>query len=78
MSYTYRVKIGNSFDLLVVICSSQLRQAFRVKFATVREELCTVLLGQFCAEGVDGNDKGSPVSFKLWQREHECEHAMTP
>jgi hypothetical protein len=31
----------------------------------VREELGTVLLGQLCAERVDGDDESAAVCFKL-------------
>lgn len=43
---THRVVVSNIFDLFVVIRSGQLSQAFRVELATVREQLCSVLLGQ--------------------------------
>lgn len=32
----------------------------------MRKELGTVLLGQLCAEGIDGDDEGAAVCFKLW------------
>lgn len=43
---THRVVVSNILDLFVVICSGQLSQALRVELATVREQLCPVLLGQ--------------------------------
>ena len=67
--WTYRVEISDSLDLLVVICTGQLCEAFWVQLAAVGEELSTVLFGQLCAERVDGDDEGSPVSFKLQQRQ---------
>lgn len=32
----------------------------------MRKELGTVLLGQLCAEGIDGDNEGAAVCFKLW------------
>ena len=63
---THRVVVGHVLDLLIVVGSSQLGQALRVEPSTVREELGTVLLGQLCAEGVNGDDEGAAVCFKLW------------
>ena len=63
---THRVVVGHVLDLLIVISSSQLGQALRVEPSTVWEELGTVLLGQLCAEGVNGDDEGAAVCFKLW------------
>lgn len=63
--WTYRVKISYSLDLLIVIGTGQLSKAFWVKLATVGKEFGTVLFGQLCAKWVDGDDEGSPVSFKL-------------
>lgn len=65
---TYRVIVGHVLDLLIVISPSQLGQALWVQPPTVWKELGTVLLGELCAEGVDGDDEGSSVSFKLWAR----------
>ena len=65
---THRVVVGHVLDLLIVISSSQLGQALRVEPSTVWEELGTVLLGQLCAEGVNGDDEGAAVCFKLWSQ----------
>lgn len=54
--------------MFVVICSGQLRQALRVELATVREQLCPVLLGELRAKGVDGDDEGPPVGFELQEK----------
>lgn len=62
---THRIVISYVLDLFIVICSSQLSQALRVESTTVWKELGTVLLGQLCAERVDGDDEGSTVCFKL-------------
>lgn len=62
---TYRVVISYVLDLFIVISPSQLSQALRVESATVWKQLGTVLLGQLCAERVDGDDEGSAVCFKL-------------
>lgn len=71
--WTYGIEIGDGLDLLVVVCPGQLSEAFWVKLAAVGEELGAVLLGQFCAEGVDGDDEGSPVGLELQQRqEGQC------
>ncbi|TNN34099.1 hypothetical protein EYF80_055739 [Liparis tanakae] len=43
----------------------QLSKAFWVKLAAVGEQLGAVLLGQLGAEGVDGDDEGSPVGLEL-------------
>ena len=71
-AWTHRVEVGYSFDLLVVVSPGQLGQALRVQLATVRKELGPVLLGQLCAERVDGDDEGPAVRLKLeakWTRE---------
>ena len=65
---THRVVVGHVLDLLVVVSPSQLGQALRVEPPAVRKELGTVLLGKLCAEGVDGDDEGAAVCFKLWGR----------
>lgn len=65
---TYGIEISDGLDLLVVICPGQLSKAFWVKLAAVGEELGAVLLGQLCAERVDGDDEGSPVGLELQQR----------
>ncbi len=67
--WTYRIEISDGLDLLVVICPGQLSKAFWVKLAAVGEQLGAVLLGQLCAERVDGDDEGSPVSLELQQRQ---------
>lgn len=74
---THRVIVGNIFDLFVVICSGQLRQALRVELATVREQLCPVLLGELRAKGVDGDDEGPPVGFKLQEKSGSPEDAAS-
>lgn len=66
---SYRVVIGHGFDLLVVICPSELSQALRVEFAAVGEELGAVLLGQLGAKGIDGDDEGSAIRFELEGKE---------
>lgn len=63
---THRVVVGHVLDLLIVISPSQLGQTLWVQSPAVWKELGTVLLGELCAEGVDGDDEGSSVSFKLW------------
>ena len=63
---THRVVVGHVLDLLIVVSSSQLGQALWVEPSTVREELGTVLFGQLCAEGVNGDDESAAVCFKLW------------
>lgn len=65
---TYGIEISDGLDLLVVICPGQLSKAFWVKLAAVGEELGAVLLGQLCAERVDGDDEGSPVGLELQHR----------
>lgn len=62
---TYRVVVSYCFDLFIVICSCQLGQPLRVQLPTVRKQLCSVLFGELSAKGVDGNNEGPPVSFKL-------------
>lgn len=63
---THRVVVSHVLDLFVVISPRQLGQALWVKPPAVRKELGTVLLGQLCAKGVDGDDEGAAVCFKLW------------
>lgn len=63
---THWVVVSHVLHLLVVISPSQLGQALRVEPTTVWKELGTVLLRQLCAEGVDGDDEGTAVCFKLW------------
>lgn len=63
--FVFRVVISYILDLFIVISPRQLSQALRVEPATVREELGTVLLGQLCAERVDGDDESAAVCFKL-------------
>lgn len=63
--FVFRVVISYILDLFIVISPSQLSQALRVESATVWKELGTVLLGQLCAERVDGDDEGAAVCFKL-------------
>jgi hypothetical protein len=65
---THRVVISHVLDLLIVISPSQLSQTLRVEASAVRKELGTVLLGQLCAERVDGDDEGAAVCFKLWNQ----------
>lgn len=67
--WTHRIVISDRLDLLVVVGSGQLCQAFWVKLAAVREELGSVFFGQLCAEGVDGDDESPPVSLKLQQKQ---------
>lgn len=62
---THRVVISYILDLFIVISPSKLSQALRVESATVWEELGTVLLGQLCAERVDGDNESTAVGFKL-------------
>lgn len=63
---THRVVVSHVLDLFVVISPSQLGQALWVEPPTVWKELCTILFRQFCAKGVDGDDEGAAVCFKLW------------
>lgn len=65
---THRVVISYILDLFIVISPSELSQALRVESATVWKELGAVLLGQLCAERVDGDDEGAAVCFKLQGR----------
>jgi len=67
---THRVEVRYSFDLLIVVSTGQLGQALWVQFATVREELSPILLGQLCAERVDGDDEGPAVCLKLERETH--------
>ena len=63
--WTHRVEVGYSLDLLVVVGAGQLGQALGVELPAVREELGPVLLGQLCAERVDGDDEGPTVRLEL-------------
>lgn len=63
---TYWVVVGHILDLLIVISPGQLGQALRVEPPTVWEKLGSVLLGQLGTEGVDGDDEGAAIGFKLW------------
>lgn len=65
---THRVVVSHVLDLLIVISPSQLGQTFWVQPPAVWKELGTVLLRELCAEGIDGDDEGSSVGFKLWGR----------
>lgn len=65
--WTYGIEISDGLDLLIVIRPGQLSKPFWVKLAAVWEELGAVLLGQLCAERVDGDDEGSPVGLELQQ-----------
>lgn len=63
---THRVVVSHVLNLFIVISSSQLGQTLWVEPPTVWKELGTVLFGQLCAKGVNGDDEGAAVCFKLW------------
>ena len=63
--WTYRIAISHLLDLVIVLTFGQPSKAIWEQFATVRVQLFSVVHGELCPKGVDGDDERSTVSLKL-------------
>ena len=59
------VVFGHAANLFVIICACQGFETVGVELSTGGIQFFPVILGQFGAEGIDGDDKSSSVRFKL-------------
>lgn len=61
----YPVVFSHTSHLIVVIGTSESLQPIRIELATCRIQLLTVVFGQLCPKGVDGDDEGSTIGLEL-------------
>lgn len=64
-SLIFCIVLSHTSDLLVVISTCKGCQTIWVQLATFREESSSILLSKFRIEGIDCDNKGSAVGFKL-------------
>lgn len=65
LDQTYRIELCNLLHIFSIISACKGCQSIRVELATLRIQLLTVFIGQFCAKAVEGDDERTTVGFKL-------------
>lgn len=65
MGEAHRVDFCHLPNLLVVLTLGQLVEAIREQLPTGGVQLLPVVSSQLCSKGVDGDDEGTTIGFKL-------------